>query len=103
MPSVLQSVLEKMSGEEETALVVGEKAPAVVKETILKKRKRNDEWAAVRKERHDIAKAKARGRNEGTFKRAEEYVKQHRLQVRSSGADISLVFAFDRLFLCSAT
>lgn len=69
-----------MSGEEENALSVPQTVPAVVKETVLKKRKGNDQWAAVRKERHDIAKAKARGNGEGTFRRAEEYVKQYRLQ-----------------------
>ncbi|CAM6120376.1 unnamed protein product [Calypogeia fissa] len=68
-----------MSGEE-TSLAVVEGAPPVVKETVLKKRKRNEEWATVRKERHDIAKAKARANSEGTFRRAEEYVKQYRLQ-----------------------
>lgn len=69
-----------MSGEE-TPLAVGEGPPPAVKETVLKKRKRNDEWAAVRKERHDIAKAKARANSQDTFRRAEEYVKQYRLQV----------------------
>lgn len=68
-----------MSGEEETVVGVGEAAPTVVKETVLKKRKRNEQWAAVRKERHDIAKAKRAGDN-FEFRRAEDFVKQYRLQ-----------------------
>jgi len=52
----------------------------VVPETLLKKRKRNEQWAINRKEQLESSKAK-NAKNRGVvFKRAEEFIKQYRGQ-----------------------
>ena len=53
----------------------------VVPETLLKKRKRNEQWAINRKEQLESSKAKNAKNHGVVFKRAEEFIKQYRGQV----------------------
>ena len=53
----------------------------VVPETLLKKRKRNEQWAINRKEQLESSKAKNTKNRGVVFKRAEEFIKQYRGQV----------------------
>lgn len=57
-------------------------APAPVPETILKRRKRDEQWAADRAAAAETARAKRRAARADAFKRAESYVKEYRAQVR---------------------
>lgn len=52
-----------------------------VPESLLKKRKRDEEWAAKRAANSEAAKKKAKGGRKDIFKRAEAYVKEYRDQV----------------------
>nr|ACN40686.1 unknown [Picea sitchensis] len=63
-------------GEEEA------KAVAVVPESVLKKRKRNEEWEKNKKEQLDAAKLKRAQNRKLIFKRAEKYIKEYRDQER---------------------
>ena len=59
-------------------------APAKTKpvpETVLKKRRRADEWTAKRAADAVEAKKKAKASRKDIFKRAESYVKEYRQQV----------------------
>jgi len=51
-----------------------------VPESILKKRKRNDEWAVKKAAAADVAKKEAKSKRKVIFKRAEQYVKEYRDQ-----------------------
>jgi len=62
-------------GEEEA------KAVAIVPESVLKKRKRNEEWEKNKKEQLDAAKLKRAQNRKLIFKRAEQYIKEYRDQV----------------------
>ena len=57
-----------------------------VPESILKKRKRNDEWAVKKAAAADVAKKEAKAKRKVIFKRAEQYVKEYRDQVRGPPA-----------------
>lgn len=61
-------------GEEEV------KAVAVVPESVLKKRKRNEEWEKKKKDQLDAAKSKRAQNRKLIFKRAETYIKEYRDQ-----------------------
>lgn len=54
-----------------------------VPETLLKKRKRDEEWEAKRTATTDASKKKAKAGRKDIFKRAEQYVREYRAQVRS--------------------
>lgn len=56
--------------------------PAPVPETVLKRRKRDEQWAADRAAAQEAARAKRRASRADAFKRAESYVKEYRAQVR---------------------
>ncbi|KAG7668505.1 hypothetical protein Ndes2526B_g03863 [Nannochloris sp. 'desiccata'] len=53
-------------------------APAAVPESVLRKRRRDDDWAAKRAAAGAEAKTKATGQRKEIFKRAEQYVKEYR-------------------------
>ena len=52
-------------------------------ETVLKKRKRDEEWATKKAAQQAGAKTKARATRKEIFKRAEQYVKEYREKVGS--------------------
>ena len=52
-----------------------------VPETVLKKRKRDEEWATKKAAQQAEAKTKARASRKEIFKRAEQYVKEYRKKV----------------------
>ena len=58
------------------------KAPTVP-ESVLKRRKRDEDWAAKKVAAAGDAKKKARNSRQDIFKRAESYVKEYRNQVRA--------------------
>jgi len=58
------------------------KAPTVP-ESVLKRRKRDEDWAAKKVAAAGDAKKKARNSRQEIFKRAESYVKEYRNQVRA--------------------
>ena len=53
---------------------------APVRESILKKRKRAEDWASKREAAAQVSKKKAEDRKKEIFKRAEQYVKEYRDQ-----------------------
>ncbi|KAI7836491.1 hypothetical protein COHA_009643 [Chlorella ohadii] len=55
-------------------------APAPVPESILKKRKRDEDWAAKKAAAAAEAKQKGKAQRKEIFKRAEAYVKEYRAQ-----------------------
>ena len=57
--------------------------PAPVPETALKKRRRDEEWAAARASAAAEARSKRAASRTDAFKRAESYVKEYRAQVRA--------------------
>lgn len=59
-------------------------AAPTVPESVLKKRKRDEQWALSRKEQQDASKIKNRENRKVIFKRADQYVKEYRQQVLSS-------------------
>ena len=59
-----------------------EKKPAAtVPESVLKRRKRDEDWAAKKAAAATDARKKARDQRKEIFKRAETYVKEYRDQV----------------------
>lgn len=52
-----------------------------VPESVLKKRKRDENWTKQKKETELAAKKKSRADRKVIFKRAEAYVKEYRQQV----------------------
>ncbi|MCO5583906.1 hypothetical protein L7F22_037823 [Adiantum nelumboides] len=54
--------------------------PAAVPESVLKKRKRDEQWALAKKEQAHQSKLKSFANRKVIFKRAEQYVKQYRQQ-----------------------
>jgi len=66
--------------------------PAPVPETALKKRRRDEEWAAARASAAADARAKRAASRADAFKHAESYVKEYRAQVRVEAVfDLSFV------------
>ena len=54
--------------------------PKPVPESVLKKRKRNEQWAADKLKAKEATRAKAKAARADIFKRAESYVKEYRAQ-----------------------
>jgi large subunit ribosomal protein L7e len=54
---------------------------AVVPETLLKKRKRDEQWASARKQQLEASRTKSAKNRQLIFKRAEQYIKEYRSQV----------------------
>ena len=61
-----------------------------VPETVLKKRKRNEDWAAKKAAAVVDAKKKSKTTRKEIFKRAEQYVKEYRDQVGVAAIEITL-------------
>ncbi len=59
------------------------KPAGTVPESVLKKRKRDEDWAAKKAATAGDAKKKSRDQRKEIFKRAESYVKEYRDQVHS--------------------
>jgi large subunit ribosomal protein L7e len=59
--------------------------PAHVPETLLKKRKRDEQWAINRKEQLETSKKNSAKNRTLIFKRAEQYIREYRGQVRFGG------------------
>ena len=57
------------------------KAPTSVPESVLKRRKRDEDWAAKKAAVAGDVKKKARDQRKEIFQRAESYVKEYRDQV----------------------
>ena len=55
--------------------------PSTVPESVLKKRKRDEQWAAQKAAAAADAKKASEAKREEIFKRAEKYVKEYRDQV----------------------
>jgi large subunit ribosomal protein L7e len=53
---------------------------STVPESVLKKRKRDEQWAKNRAEELQLSKAKAKENRKVIFKRAEQYIKEYRQQ-----------------------
>lgn len=69
-----------------TAAVAESPAMKTVPETLLKKRKRDEQWAINRKEQLESAKGKNSKSRTVIFKRAEQYIREYRGQVSSYSA-----------------
>jgi large subunit ribosomal protein L7e len=54
---------------------------AMVPETLLKKRKRDEQWASARKQQLEASRTKNAQNRQLIFKRAEHYIKEYRSQV----------------------
>ena len=54
-----------------------------VPETVLKKRKRNEQWEQTKAAQVADKKAKSKDKRKDIFKRAEQYVKEYRQQVKA--------------------
>ena len=82
------SLIEFSRRQQSAAMV--EKEPAAIKaaggvpESVLKKRKRDEDWATKKAAAVTEAKKKSKDKRKDIFKRAEKYVKEYRDQVRSS-------------------
>ncbi len=59
----------------------GAEMAGTVPETVLKKRKRDEEWATKKAAQQADAKKKAKESRKEIFKRAEQYVKEYRAKV----------------------
>ena len=71
--------------EVDTPAVAAPAAQASIKtvpETLLKKRKRDEQWALNRKEQLETAKKNSSKNRTVIFKRAEQYIREYRGQVR---------------------
>lgn len=64
------------------------KAKGQVPETILKKRKRDEEWATKKAALVAETKKKSKANRKDIFKRAEQYVKEYRDQVLASAVRV---------------
>jgi hypothetical protein len=84
-PECRSATAHKVHGASHLILLsctVDNMAPVPVPESLLKKRQRDDAWAATKATAVAEAKAKARSNRKLIFKKAEAYVKEYRQQVR---------------------
>ncbi|OWM69510.1 60S ribosomal protein L7-3 [Punica granatum] len=58
----------------------GEDVKAVIPESVLKKRKRNEEWALAKKQETEAAKKQAREKRKVIFKQAEKFAAEYQEQ-----------------------
>lgn len=65
-------------------------APGKIPESVLKKRKRAEDWAAKRQATRTDFKNKAKANRKEIFQRAEKYVKEYRTQVGTAGKYVSV-------------
>jgi hypothetical protein len=61
-----------------------------VPESVLKRRKRDEDWAAKKAGEASAAKTAAKAKRKDIFKRAEKYVKEYRDQVPTAAQTASL-------------
>ncbi|GLT77603.1 hypothetical protein SLA2020_491710 [Shorea laevis] len=57
---------------------MGEEVKAMVPESVLKKRKRNEEWELAKKQKHEAVKKSNAEKRKLIFKRAEQYAKEYK-------------------------
>ncbi|PKI38165.1 hypothetical protein CRG98_041418 [Punica granatum] len=62
----------------------GEDVKAVIPESVLKKRKRNEEWALAKKQETEAAKKQAREKRKVIFKQAEKFAAEYQEQVNKA-------------------
>jgi len=62
---------------------MGEEVKVVVPESVLKKRKREEEWALAKKQELDAAKKKRAESRKLIYNRAKQYAKEYDHQVHS--------------------
>lgn len=62
---------------------MGEEVKAVVPESVLKKQKREEEWALAKKQELDAAKKKRAESRKLIYNRAKQYAKEYDHQVHS--------------------
>jgi large subunit ribosomal protein L7e len=74
-----------------------------VPETLLKKRKRDEQWASTRKQQLEISRSKNVKNRQLIFKRAEQYIKEYRSQVRENLIFSRVAIFFLFLFSCIAS
>ncbi|CAM8936764.1 unnamed protein product [Rhodiola kirilowii] len=67
---------------EEQSLVLNKDAMNTIPEVILKKRKKNEEWALARKQALAVRKKHNAESKKGAFKFAEQFIKEHREKER---------------------
>ena len=78
----VQQLLDVILSVAGTMVKKAEKKAPTVPESVLKRRKRDEDWAAKKAATATDAKKKARDSRKDIFKRAESYVKEYRDQVR---------------------
>jgi hypothetical protein len=71
-----------------------------VPETLLKKRKRDEEWASARKQQLEAARSKNAKNRQLIFKRAEQYIKEYRSQVRGNRCSIWIFVSLRLCLMC---
>lgn len=59
----------------------GEEVKAVIPESVLKKQKRNEEWALAKKQELESAKKKSAENRKLIYSRAKQYAKEYAEQV----------------------
>ncbi|XLU63918.1 hypothetical protein S245_023127, partial [Arachis hypogaea] len=64
---------------------MGEEVKAIVPESVLKKQKREEEWALKKKEELDAAKKKRAESRKLIYSRAKQYAKEYQEQVEKVG------------------
>lgn len=71
-------------------------AAPTVPETLLKKRKRDEQWASIRKQQLEVSRTKNVKNRQLIFKRAEQYIKEYRSQVRENLiiSRVAILFCF---------
>ena len=62
-------------------LVMGEEVKALTPESVLKKRKRNEEWTLAKQQEHEAAKKKNAENRKLIYNRAKLYSKEYEEQV----------------------
>ncbi|CAK9215519.1 unnamed protein product [Sphagnum troendelagicum] len=70
---------DKMELDVSSAAAAAAGAPTVP-ETLLKKRKRDEQWASTRKQQLEVSRSKNVKNRQLIFKRTEQYIKEYRSQ-----------------------
>jgi hypothetical protein len=86
---------DKMEVDVSSAAAAAAAAAPTVLETLLKKRKRDEQWASTRKQQLEVSRSKNVKNRQLIFKRAEQYIKEYRSQVREH-----LIFSRVAIFFC---
>jgi len=70
---------------------MGEEAKTIVPESVLKKRKREEEWALAKKQALEAAKKKRAESRKLIYNRAKQYAKEYDQQVHSANLLLTLM------------